>query len=68
MIDGLSGGPTFTGKFGLVPYQVTHQFHLWQPVTYIFLHGGFLHIIFNMLGLWMFGTELERLWGKKNLH
>jgi membrane associated rhomboid family serine protease len=65
LIDGISGSPTFTSKFGLVPYQVTHKFYLWQPVTYIFLHGGFLHIIFNMLGLWMFGTEMERLWGKK---
>jgi membrane associated rhomboid family serine protease len=65
MIDSIAGGPTFTGKFALVPYQVTHEFYVWQLVTYIFLHGGFLHIIFNMLGLWMFGTELERLWGKK---
>ena len=49
--------------FGLVPYDVTHHLFLWQCVTYLFLHGGFFHILFNMLALWMFGTELEWLWG-----
>jgi membrane associated rhomboid family serine protease len=37
----------------------------WQMVTYAFLHGGMFHLFFNMLGLWMFGSELERLWGDK---
>jgi membrane associated rhomboid family serine protease len=36
---------------------------VWQPLTYMFLHGNFTHLLFNMLGLWMFGVELERLWG-----
>ena len=49
--------------FGLVPYDVTHHLFLWQMVTYMFLHGGFFHIFLNMLALWMFGTELESLWG-----
>ena len=40
-------------------------FYPWQLVTYAFLHGGLEHLIFNMLGLWMFGAELERLWGHK---
>ncbi|HEU5295338.1 MAG TPA: rhomboid family intramembrane serine protease [Burkholderiaceae bacterium] len=40
-------------------------FYPWQLVTYAFLHGGLAHLIFNMLGLWMFGAELERLWGHK---
>ncbi len=35
----------------------------WQIVTYAFLHGGVAHLFFNMLGLWMFGAELERVWG-----
>ncbi len=35
----------------------------WQPVTYLFVHGGFWHIFFNMLMLWMFGMELEYTWG-----
>jgi rhomboid family protein len=60
-----SGRDTLTGSFGLVPYLVVHNFYLWQLVTYIFLHGGPFHILFNMLGLWMFGSELERLWGAR---
>ena len=38
---------------------------IWQLVTYMFLHGGALHILFNMLGIWMFGVELERRWGTR---
>ena len=40
-------------------------FFPWQLVTYAFLHGSMGHIFFNMLGLWMFGSELERVWGEK---
>ncbi|MFQ5720420.1 MAG: rhomboid family intramembrane serine protease [Acidobacteriota bacterium] len=49
--------------FGLSSKTVLTSFWVWQPVTYLFLHGGLLHIVFNMLFLWMFGTELERRWG-----
>ena len=49
--------------FALVPYEVVHKFFVWQLVTYMFLHGGILHIIFNMLALWWFGSELEGAWG-----
>jgi rhomboid family protein len=52
--------------FGLMPAQVVGQFHVWQLVTYMFLHGGVFHILFNMLALWMFGVELERIWGTRN--
>jgi len=52
-------------RLGLVPVFVLHQFRVWQLVTYMFLHGGFFHIIFNMLALWMFGAELERIWGTR---
>src|SRR5579864_1192512 len=52
-------------RLGLVPVLVLHQFRVWQLVTYMFLHGGFFHIIFNMLALWMFGAELERIWGTR---
>ena len=38
---------------------------IWQPFTYMFLHGGIFHILFNMLALWMFGVELERMWGSR---
>ena len=51
--------------FGLRPYDVTHRLFLWQPVTYLFLHGGFFHILFNLFALWMFGADLERLWGPR---
>jgi membrane associated rhomboid family serine protease len=65
MFDGFAGGETFIRSFGLTPLLVTQRFYLWQLVTYIFLHGGVLHILFNMLGLWMFGSDLERLWGSR---
>jgi membrane associated rhomboid family serine protease len=37
----------------------------WQPFTYMWLHGSALHLLFNMFGLWMFGTPLEQVWGSK---
>ncbi|MGY8782125.1 MAG: rhomboid family intramembrane serine protease [Fidelibacterota bacterium] len=39
---------------------------IWQPVTYLFFHGGIWHVLINMFVLWMFGSELERLWGKEH--
>jgi membrane associated rhomboid family serine protease len=50
---------------GLVPSGVIPGLRIWQPVTYIFLHGGIGHLLVNMLFLWMFGRELELAWGKK---
>jgi membrane associated rhomboid family serine protease len=52
--------------FSLVPALVL-QGYIWQPFTYMFLHsaGSFLHIILNMLALWMFGVTLEREWGTR---
>jgi membrane associated rhomboid family serine protease len=52
-------------ELGLVPRAVTHGLRLWQPLTYIFLHGGLLHLLLNMLFLWMFGVDLERAWGTR---
>ncbi|MBI3680723.1 MAG: rhomboid family intramembrane serine protease [Acidobacteria bacterium] len=51
--------------FALAPGAVLGSFAVWQLVTYMFLHdpGGFGHILFNMLTLWMFGADLERAWG-----
>ena len=51
--------------FGLVPLGFIPGLRLWQPLTYIFLHGGLWHLLINMLMLWMFGRELELVWGKK---
>jgi membrane associated rhomboid family serine protease len=50
---------------GLTPRLVVEHFWIWQLATYLFLHGGAIHILFNMLGIWMFGVELERLWGTR---
>ncbi|MBE0643742.1 MAG: rhomboid family intramembrane serine protease [Bacteroidetes bacterium] len=41
------------------------NFMPWQLISYMFLHGGFQHVFFNMLMLWMFGVEIENLWGSK---
>ncbi len=49
--------------FGLRPQAVVTGLRFWQPATYLFLHGSISHILFNMLVLWMFGVQLERLWG-----
>jgi membrane associated rhomboid family serine protease len=40
------------------------NFHWWQAISHMFMHGGFMHILFNMYGLWAFGTPLERMWGR----
>ena len=40
------------------------RFWPWQLISYAVLHGGLAHLLFNMLGLWMFGADLERLWGR----
>jgi membrane associated rhomboid family serine protease len=52
--------------FGIHHIGFIHEFKLWQPVTYMFLHGNFFHIFFNMFALWMFGCDLEELFGSKN--
>ena len=46
-------------------YPNNPNFFVWQPITHMFMHGGLTHILFNMFGLWMFGTPLEQIWGKK---
>jgi membrane associated rhomboid family serine protease len=58
------GGPLFDW-FALWP--LGGGFIPWQLATYALLHGGLLHLAFNMYGLWMFGSELERLWGPRRL-
>ncbi len=49
----------------LALWPLTGPFMPWQLVSYAFLHAGFMHIAFNMYGLWMFGRELEALLGRK---
>jgi membrane associated rhomboid family serine protease len=64
----------FLQSAGVVPFDafalwpptgIDSQFEPWQLVTYSFLHGGFAHIFFNMLALYMFGGEIERLFGTR---
>jgi membrane associated rhomboid family serine protease len=57
--------PVLIVEFGLAPRAVVEQFAVYQLVTYLFLHQGFGHLLVNMLGLWMFGTDLERTWGTR---
>ena len=66
--------PITTELFGLHPAWIVHarstiapehSLWVWQIATYMFLHGGIFHIVFNMLALWMFGAELERMWGTR---
>jgi membrane associated rhomboid family serine protease len=58
-------GRLLTDWLGLMPAAVIEQFRVWQTGTYMFLHAGLFHLLFNMLALWMFGTELERMWGTR---
>lgn len=46
-------------------YPLSRDFGVWQLVSYMFMHGGFSHILFNMFALWMFGNTLENVWGPK---
>jgi membrane associated rhomboid family serine protease len=55
----------FLQYFALVPGQVVRSFAIWQLFTYLFLHAGIGHVLWNMLALWMFGAELERTWGTR---
>ena len=64
-----SGPPAYVELlkwFGLVPAGVVPLLHVWQPFTYLFLHDvdSIWHILMNMFMLWMFGRELELVWGR----
>src|SRR4030067_278071 len=59
------GGFEMVMYFGLVPQLIIHKGFIWQFATYMFLHGGIFHILFNMFALWMFGAEIERYWGTR---
>jgi len=56
-------------NLSLIPQNIlmtpeVEQFQVWQCLTYLFLHGSFMHLFFNMLGLWFLGRDLENIWGK----
>ncbi len=56
-------GYILTAIFALFPWG--EGFYPWQLFTYMFMHGGMGHLFFNMFALWMFGMELENVWGSK---
>ena len=55
----------FDYYFALYPRLVITRGYVWQLVTYMFLHGGILHLAINMFIIWMFGTPLETIWGSR---
>ncbi|HEU4622904.1 MAG TPA: rhomboid family intramembrane serine protease [Burkholderiaceae bacterium] len=63
--------PDFVAHLALWPFGATAHggaaFAPWQLVTYAFLHAGFSHLLFNMLGLWMFGSDIERVFGTRRM-
>ena len=63
LLDQMLLGGLLSQWFALWP--LGPNFAPYQVVTYAFLHGSMMHLFFNMLGLWMFGAELERVWGTK---
>ena len=59
------GVDQFLFRYGALWPVGSGRFEIWQPVSYMFLHGGFGHIFFNMFGLWMFGQAIESYWGTR---
>jgi rhomboid family protein len=57
--------PGLIFSFGLIPAEAIGELRIWQLATYMFLHANVFHLLFNMLALWMFGTEIERIWGTR---
>lgn len=71
-LGGISLENLFIKYFALWPFDISriinfsdYSFYPWQLISYQFMHGGFWHIFMNLFALWMFGTELESLWGSK---
>lgn len=60
----VGGGTLFYGWFAM-HFPKNDAFEPWQIITHMFMHGGVTHILFNMLGLWMFGTPVEQVLGSK---
>lgn len=59
------GGPDGILSYYFALWPLGTHFLPWQLITYMFMHGGLMHLLFNMLALWMFGMELENTWGSK---
>ncbi len=55
--------PVSINFLAIQPFLFLRNFFVWTPITYMFIHADFGHILFNMLGLYFFGTIIERQWG-----
>lgn len=58
-------GYNLSNLLGLVPYLLVTKYYVWQFFTYMFVHAGPMHLFFNLLMLWMFGSDLSVLWGER---
>jgi membrane associated rhomboid family serine protease len=65
VFNGMPGIYIVDKWFALNPLAEGYNFQIWQLITYQFLHANFSHILFNMFGLWMFGMEIENIWGSR---
>lgn len=61
---GTSGNPGGLNDLLALHFSQNENYHVWQYVTHMFMHGSLPHLLFNMLALWMFGTQLEKVLGK----
>jgi membrane associated rhomboid family serine protease len=62
---GLAGVDPLVAWFSFVPSLAINKLQVWRFVSYMFLHGPLFHLLFNMLGLWLFGSRLEQYWGTR---
>ncbi|MBV6512076.1 MAG: Rhomboid protease GlpG [Ignavibacteriaceae bacterium] len=65
VMDGMRGSDVLLKYFALMSPD-SGYFQIWQFITYQFMHGSFSHLFFNLFSLWMFGAELENMWGSRN--
>ncbi|MCF6270906.1 MAG: rhomboid family intramembrane serine protease [Melioribacteraceae bacterium] len=65
MFGDYPGGYILSRYFALNPFGQDFNFQIWQIFSYQFMHGGFMHIFWNMFMLWMFGNEIENIMGSK---
>ena len=63
LLEMTGGANALIATFALWP--LGERFAPWQLVTYAFLHGGLTHVLFNMFGVYVFGSDLERVWGPR---
>jgi membrane associated rhomboid family serine protease len=61
MLESTTGGNNLISAFALWP--IGARFQPWQIITYAFLHGSLTHLLFNMFAVYMFGADMERVWG-----